>query len=583
MRCKSSFFARRCVALVAAFLSMSFITAAQQTGEITGRVVIEGGAGLSNVTVRLFPANTGQRSRARLITTATDEEGNFKFTSVPPAAYSIAVLESKGYVNQPVPAAERNLRRYYRLGDHAIISLIRGAVITGRVTTSEGEPMVGVVVSALMARDAEGNPLRQQFGRQRLTDDRGVYRLYGLSPGTYIVVVRSNLSDQTTAAGDSEAPTYYPSSTRDTAGEVAVVSGGEASGIDIRFRSERGRTVSGIVTGMGESLQLSGIAIVSLFSVATGNIAGGGSVEPGQSTRGFAISGVTDGEYEIVARRGGSDELEGLSSTPRRLTVKGGDVTGIELKLLPQASITGKLVFDGSATLCEPARKFTIEESVISLRRDEKASEPRVAYPFYPAEGAPTNKGDFILRNIDPGRYFIEPRLPVENWYVKSIAAATGAPAGANSRRLASVTDVARAGLALKSGEKLSGLTVTIANGAGSIRGKVVAASEGARLPARVRIHLAPAETSSANDLLRYAEANVRANGEFSFTNLAPGKYWLLARPVPDDEPVDRQSPPVAWDANGRAELRKEAEGLKVEVELKPCQRIADQIVRFGK
>src|SRR5262245_28694604 len=191
MRSGVSFFARQCVGLAAALLSLPIITAAQQTGSITGRVVVEGGAGLSNVTVRLYPANTGQRSGAGLITTATDEEGNFKFTSIPPAAYSISVLELKGYVYQPVPAAERNLRRYYRLGDNAIISLIRGGVITGRVTTAEGDSMVGVVVSALRVRDAQGNPLRQQFSPQRLTDDRGVYRLYGLSPGTYVVVVRS--------------------------------------------------------------------------------------------------------------------------------------------------------------------------------------------------------------------------------------------------------------------------------------------------------------------------------------------------------------------------------------------------------
>jgi hypothetical protein len=65
--------------------------------------------------------------------------------------------------------------------------------------------------------------------------------------------------------------------------------------------------------------------------------------------------------------------------------------------------------------------------------------------------------------------------------------------------------------------------------------------------------------------------------------NVAPGKYWPVARAVPDDEPSDRPPAPVAWDANERAKLRREAEALKVEIELKPCQRAAEQIVKFAR
>jgi hypothetical protein len=115
------------------------------------------------------------------------------------------------------------------------------------------------------------------------------------------------------------------------------------------------------------------------------------------------------------------------------------------------------------------------------------------------------------------------------------------------------------------------------------LSGKVVAAKEGAPLPSRVRLHLVPAEGTEAGNALRYAEAILRSDGAFTLNNIAPGRYWLAPRAVPDDEPSDRPPALVAWDANERAKLRREAEALKVEVELKACQRAAEQIVKFAR
>ncbi|MGH9768402.1 MAG: hypothetical protein ACREAB_13305, partial [Blastocatellia bacterium] len=287
--------------------------------------------------------------------------------------------------------------------------------------------------------------------------------------------------------------------------------------------------------------------------------------------------------YEVVAQSFVNNDADSFVSAPRRVTVRGADAGGIELKLAPRASIAGKIVVENQPNDCEAKRRFSIEEAVISLRRDEKTPELQIIYRGYLSDAAPNEKGEFAIRHIDPGRYFVEPRLPAENWYVKSISAATSAPAGPNARRPAAGSDIARSGVALKAGEKLTGLAVTIASGAASLSGKVIAAKEGARLPTRVRVHLAPAEPAGAGNVLRYAEAMVRAGAAFAFNNIAPGKYWLVARAALDEEPGDRQSTPVAWDANERAKLRKEAEAMKIEVELKPCQRVADQIVKLAR
>jgi hypothetical protein len=189
-------------------------------------------------------------------------------------------------------------------------------------------------------------------------------------------------------------------------------------------------------------------------------------------------------------------------------------------------------------------------------------------------------KGEFTINDVDPGHYRIGMRLPDENYYLKAVTA----PSSVLARRgaTAAVNHISRSGLALKQGEKLAGVTVTVAEGAASLRGKVAPEKAGARLPERLRAHLIPAEPNAADDVVRYAEAAVRADGAFVLTNLAPGKYWLMARIKPGDEPSDRPVRPTAWDASERAKLRKEAEAMKIEVELKPCQRVADQMIKYS-
>jgi hypothetical protein len=139
----------------------SLTASAQQTGVITGRVIAEDGGGLANVTVELYPVDAGRRELGRQISAVTGEDGAFKFTDLSPRAYSIGVSEPQAYVRQPLPTSEGNKRIYYRIGDHAVITLIRGAVITGRVTTADGEPAVGAQVNAVIARAGTGRKIRE--------------------------------------------------------------------------------------------------------------------------------------------------------------------------------------------------------------------------------------------------------------------------------------------------------------------------------------------------------------------------------------------------------------------------------------
>lgn len=563
-------------------------SAQQRRGSITGKIVTEDGAPMSGVTVMLgaLTSNPAQRS---LKTAVADEEGNFQFANLPPRTYSISVMESRGYVQPPRPANAP--QPVYRLGDNAIIRLTRGGVITGRVTYANGDPMIAVYVTAIRVRDASGNPIRQQTNsRSRLTDDRGVYRLYGLQSGTYIVAANHSGASfyGLQSPFDGDAPTYYPSATRDTAAEVNVTAGAETSGIDIRHRGDRGHVVSGKVIGGAESAgTVTYMANITLLGYPSGILTGASAARLDVGENGFVFLGIPDGEYELYADRGSADGDDSSRSEPRRVTVTGGDVTGLELKLLPMASITGRVVIEPAPNVCDPKAKSDLEEIALRPRREEKPSDSPSMLRAFQMTFTANEKGEFKLNMLSPARYRIELNLANENWFVKSITGAGGPPAAtptkpsAAAAKPAGANDLARFGVALKPGEKLTGVTGAIADGAVGLRGKVVAAKEGAKLPSRLRAHLIPWETTSADDVLRYGETLIASDGAFAFANFAPGKYRLLARAIPDGEPADRLPQPAAWDSAERAKLRKEAEAAKNEIELKACQRVKDHLLRY--
>jgi hypothetical protein len=183
----------------------------------------------------------------------------------------------------------------------------------------------------------------------------------------------------------------------------------------------------------------------------------------------------------------------------------------------------------------------------------------------------PENDGSFIAKGLKAGHYRVNANLHDENWYVHAITRAA-AP---------KPIDISRAGFALKQGEKVSGIEMIIAEGAASLNGRVVPSSQDAQLPKRLRAYLIPADTAASDDLLRYAESPVLGDGSFEFKHLAPGRYLLHARQVTEKEAKDNQDHPLAWDAVERAKLRREAAAAKNEIELKPCERVKERVLKW--
>jgi len=138
--------------------------------------------------------------------------------------------------------------------------------------------------------------------------------------------------------------------------------------------------------------------------------------------------------------------------------------------------------------------------------------------------------------------------------------------------------NIARNGIALKSGEKVSGITIAIAEGGASLRGRVTTQSD-QTLPANLRLYLVPGERENADNPLRFFEASVAGDGTFAVGNLAPGKYWLITASPERIDANTLKSPRT--DNDFRAKLLKDAAAANKEVTFKPCDRTVDYEFRY--
>ncbi|MDQ3908037.1 MAG: carboxypeptidase-like regulatory domain-containing protein, partial [Acidobacteriota bacterium] len=146
---------------------------------ITGRVVTASGEPVTNATVSVTRMNAPSPSRP----SPAGADGSFVVSGLEPGVYRVTA-SAPSYI-QLDPESSR--AETHRVGDSVTITLIKGGVINGKVRDSEGQPVVGVRVRALLVKDADGQPAAGVASVERVTDDRGVYRLYGLQPGTYVV------------------------------------------------------------------------------------------------------------------------------------------------------------------------------------------------------------------------------------------------------------------------------------------------------------------------------------------------------------------------------------------------------------
>lgn len=539
---------------------------------ITGRLFNHNGQPLGGG--KVFIAKLGVESRDYR-ETLTNDEGEFRFDDLSHGVYRLSA--------QGIDIEQ--MKEFYRPGASVILRMKKGGVITGTVTDSTGEPVIAARVQVLRVRDEQGRRIYNAsnfmaWQAERLTDDRGVYRIWGLAPGSYLISVGGKDRDHRNPISDAiedYAPTYHPSAaTPSTAAEVTVNDGQEATGIDIRHRGESGYAISGHVTGARARGSNEEGVVVMLAQSGSNASLGWQRIQPGDGSGKFVFEGLADGEYELTALHLVYPNID-AASPQQRVIIKGKDVSVAEMKLAPLGSIDGRIALDAvRKPRCQNARDARPDETVIIVTK-EGGDSPLPSFTLRAPHvrgtlAVPDRKGDFSIPALKAGHYRVDAKLSNEDLYIRSIQVS----AAAQSRPL----DAGRNAIALKSGERVTGLTINLQEGAASARGQVDASQLNATLPARLRVHLVPAERQESDNALRFAESAVESDGSFLLTNIAPGRYWLLARSVEDS--MEDSYRPLAWDVKARLKLVQEAEAANNPIELQPCQRIGNHTLRYA-
>lgn len=350
--------ARACFAFSAALLLSASATASAQNspparGSVSGRVTAEGKAS-PGVTLLLQSAAPAS-AREVVAKATTDADGNFSMTGIPPGRYSLTPVmpafvapNSAGY-GRPERLLELSEGEASEVIDFA---LVRGGVITGRVTDADGRPVVAEQVR-LVALDEAGNWRHVSLFTATIfeTDDRGIYRIYGIPPGRYALAAGESHQSGKIRMGGKRGfypRTFYPGvADEEQARLVEIKSGSEASDINIPlgrlvqtydasgrvFDAKTGRPAANVMFGY--------IPLRDDGSPAETAGYGWRSDDSGE----FKIGNLLPGTYAAFAASDGSSNFY---SDPVHFEVLNDDVAGLEIKLSQGSSVSGVVTVEGT-------------------------------------------------------------------------------------------------------------------------------------------------------------------------------------------------------------------------------------------
>ena len=477
---------------------------------ISGKVTI-GGKGVSGVVVGLAIATPSSSIQITRFRGVTDEDGNYRIKNLPPDTYQVLVA---------APAYFQSERKSVVVGKNEVvenvdITLNRGGVITGKVTDADGRPVVEEQIS-FSSTDS-----KLPYFRTIRTDDRGVYRAFGLPPGRYTVSAGKDSVSSFGGNGDGPQRTYYPSALNASdATAIEVNEGSEAENIDITLGRQlsryaaRGRIIDGETS---QPLQNARIGIQLFFTHgSTSRTAAAESTKDGE----FKIENLPPGKYAVYLDPQTDSEWV---SEPVRFEVTDQDIDGLLIKTSRGGSISGVVVLEG------PAVKVNLAGHKITVFLSGQNSQQ----PIPPANI--DQNGSFRLTGLPAGQLMLA--LPINRDHLQLM-------------RIERDGIVYRSTIEIKEREQIAGLRVVVSQANGTIRG-VLKLPEGVVLPAPARLLVNVRRIDDPTASGSRVEADAR--GQFVVENLVAGTYGfdVAVVGVRDQRPSMQRPPQTVVVTNG--------------------------------
>ncbi|HET6976338.1 MAG TPA: carboxypeptidase regulatory-like domain-containing protein [Pyrinomonadaceae bacterium] len=327
-------------ALIAATCSQAQVTPAKgATASISGKVTIRNKPLPGIVVIARDQDRGGDRGRYRA---TTDQTGNFRIPNLPPGSYQIAPI-SRSFVRERDLFMKSLVIEEGDTIEGINFAMVRGGVITGKVIDSDGKPMIEEQVF-LMPLERPYVPL-MQYNTGIVTDDRGVYRAFGLPQGKYKVYVGQ--SDNRLPGGPNQhRQTFHPSAADAAeASVVEVTEGGEAKNIDITLdRPVKGYKVTGRIVDGETGKPVAGMKY-GVHRIDKNGNATSSSVAGSNANGEFKFEGVLPGKYSVFIE---PEQDMNIRADWVPLEVVDRDVTDVIVKTAKACSISGVVVIEST-------------------------------------------------------------------------------------------------------------------------------------------------------------------------------------------------------------------------------------------
>ena len=529
-----SFSVRYTPAILLMLFSLAATLSAQSTntqpvkaprGSVSGRVTIKDkGAGGVAVSLRKTEMNPYDQN----IKATTDHDGFYRLANVAPGSYEVAP-------SAPAFVTVDNQRgKTVVVGDDENVeginfALVRGGVITGKVTDADGRPVILQQVN-LFAADAFTQ--RQQLPQQAqqpvyplsnvTTDDRGIYRMYGLRAGRYKVA--AGRSDETFYAGSIQRRIYkqifHPDVTDQVkATIIEVTEGSEANDVDISLGAAlKTFSAAGRLVDSEKGLPIPNLPF-SVQRLAGQRAEFSNQPVVSDSHGEFVAEGLVPGRYQVFLFQ--ETSRTDLRVEPLTFEVIDQDVSNIIIKLSRGASLSGVVVIE------------TEDKTAL-----QKLTQMRLrAYPTVTAGGTGivgssastvAADGSFRLGGLSAGTIRVQLIGTMGPYDLKGFVISRIERDGVPMPR----------GIEVKDGEQVAGIRIVVAYGNGSIRG--VVKLENGSLPAGVQMYVRIVKPGE-NFSIRPSQVDPR--GHFLMEGIPPGNYELALQLFGPGAP---QQPPGA-------------------------------------
>jgi len=528
-----------------------------RTASISGRVTVAGKPA-ANAVITLVETVSSPNAIDSLASfqakTRTDGDGRYTITGLAEGRYHVSA-QMKAFVDAD-SSTDSRLSRTLNLDEGEAretvdFGLIRGGVMTGKVIDDEGSPLIAQHVQ-LYTIDDQGQKRAYRISymyEMPETDDRGVYRIYGLPPGRYIVSAGGGGGgDPIHFASGKFARTYHPDTTDEKQARVIEIKeGSEVTDVDIRFGSARktyeaaGRVVDG---DTGKPVPGIYISCKSKPEKDAPNI-GYSTTTSADAQGNFRLHGLLPGRYQAGITDFQSETAYTGEDTEFEIT--NDKVSGVEVKVSPGASVSGVVVIDGAVAASQNQLQS------ISVYPAVSPASARYFAPQYRANGTVNADGTFTVKGLQTGRVTFRLRSLSGVLPIKRI-----------ERNGIEIKDA----IEVRPGEKITGIRIVIYQAQGRIRGQIQitggSTPDWRRLVARAE-RPATADESNPSDRIPVAigrmggSALIDEKGRFVIEGLPAGGYDLYINLIKDTADGDRELVNPPW-SNQRVTVRENEE-----------------------